>query len=163
MAAGTVREVDVPVDALALSTLPRVDYMDAFRVDLPDGPRPSGEEWAWETLEGASPKARRELRRGWPLLGLKMAPHGAEGAILGWRLRHSDADFALLGADSRIGMPAELLFRPEPDGLLFATFIQQRNPLVRMLWAPIGSPHRRVVPTLLRRAAGRIGARSPAA
>jgi hypothetical protein len=160
MVADTVSEVAVPADALALSTLPRVDYSDAFRVELSGGPSLSGEEWARETLEGASPKARRELSRGWPLLGLKMAPVATEGAVLGWRLRHGHDDFALLGAESRTGMPAELLFRPEPDGLLFATFIGFRNPLMRVVWAPIGPPHRRVVPALLRRAAGRVAARA---
>jgi hypothetical protein len=160
--ADMVREVEVPADALALSTLPRVDYMDAFRVDLPGGPALSGEEWARETLEGASSETRRSLRRGWPLIGLKLAPPGAEGSVLGWHLRHNEADYALLGLDSRIGMPAELLFRPEPDGLLFATLIAHRTPLTRILWAPIGPPHRRVVPALLRRAVGRVTARSPA-
>jgi hypothetical protein len=140
---------------LALSTLPRVDYMDALRLELPDRPALSGEEWARETLEGVTLKARQQLRRGWALLGLKMAPPGAEGSVLGWRLRHMDDDFALLGAESRIGMPAGLLFRPEPGGLLFATFIQQRNPLARIVWAPVGPPHRRIVPALLGRAAGR--------
>jgi hypothetical protein len=113
-------------------------------------------------LEGAKAETRRSLRRGWPLLGLKMAPHGAEGTILGWRIRHSGPDYALLGADSRIGMPGELLFRPEPGGLFFATMIQQRNPLVHALWAPIGPPHRRVVPALMRHAAARISARHAA-
>jgi hypothetical protein len=155
----TVREVEVPAASLALSTLPRVDYRDGFRLDLPAGPELSGEAWAREMLEGASPETRRSLRRSWPLIGLKMAPHGEEGAILGWRLRHSGADYALLGAESRIGMPAELLFRPEPDGLFFATLIQQRNPLVHALWAPIGPSHRRVVPALMRRAAARVSAR----
>jgi len=154
-----VREVEVPASASGLSTLPRVDYRDGFRLDLPDGPELSGEEWAREMLDGASADTRRSLRRAWPLLGLKMAPSGAEGAILGWRLRHSGPDYALLGAESRIGMPAELLFRPEPGAFFFATLIQQRNPFVRALWAPIGPPHRRVVPALMRRAAMRVGGR----
>ena len=155
-----VEQVEVPASAPALSTLPRVDYRDGFRLELPGGPELSGEEWAREVLEGASPDTRRSLRRGWPLLGLKMAPPGAAGAILGWRLRHSGPDYALLGADSRIGMPAELLFLPEPGGLFFATLIQQRNPFVHALWAPIGRPHRRVVPALMRHAAARVSARA---
>jgi hypothetical protein len=151
-----VSEVEVPAGALALTTLPRVDYRDGFRLELLGGPVLSGEEWAREMLEGAAPETRRSLRRGWPLLGLKMAPPGAAGSILGWRLRHSDDEYALLGVDSRIGMPAELLFRPEPGGLFFATLIQQRNPFVRALWTPIGPPHRRVVPALMRGAADRL-------
>jgi hypothetical protein len=155
-----VSEAEVPGSALALSTLPWIDYRDGFRLELPGGPELSGEEWAREMLDGASWETRRSLRRGWPLLGLKMAPDGTPGSILGWRIRHSGPDYALLGADSRIGMPGELLFHPEPGGFFFATLIQQRNPFVRALWAPIGPPHRRVVPALMRRAAARVTARA---
>ncbi len=155
----TIREVDVPASASGLSTLPWVDYRDGFRLEVGDDPELSGEEWAREMLEGARPKTRRSLRRGWPLLGLRMAANGEEGAILGWRIRHSGPDYALLGAESRIGMPAELLFRPEPGGFFFATLIQQRNPFVHALWAPIGRPHRRVVPALMHGAATRVTAR----
>lgn len=158
--ASKVEEVGVPAGTLALSVLPWVDYRDGFRLELPGGPELSGEEWAREMLEGASLETRHSLRRGWPLIGLKMAPHGTEDAVLGWRLRHRGPDYALLGADSRIGMPAELLFRPEPGGLFFATMIQQRNPFVHALWAPIGPPHRRIVPALMRRAAARVSARA---
>jgi hypothetical protein len=155
-----VREVEVPAEVIALSALPRVDYRDGFHLELPGGPELSGEEWAREMLLGASSETRQSLRRGWPLIGLKMAPGGAEDSILGWRLRHSGPDHALLGADSRIGMPAELLFRPEPGGgLYFATFIRQ-SPVGRLLWAPIGPPHRRIVPALMRRAAERARVRS---
>ena|GEM_PF-6701011 len=50
-------------------------------------------------------------------------------------------------------MPGELLFRSEPAGFLFATLIHQPSPLLRAMWTPIGPPHRRIVPALMRRAA----------
>ena len=58
----------------------------------------------------------------------------------------------LLGAGSRFGMPAELLFERRPDGVLFATFIQHENRIMRSVWAPIGPGHRRVVQYLLEHA-----------
>jgi hypothetical protein len=156
MATDRVREVEPPAEARALTTLARVDYQDGFFVDVSRAPGHSGEEWARATLEAAPQTMRRSLLRGWTALGLKLAPADAEGAVLGWEVRHGGEGFALLGRDSRIGMPAELLFRPEPDGLLFATFIEQGNPLARSIWAPIAAPHRRIVPALLERAEERL-------
>lgn len=150
-----VHQVDVPAAARTLSTLDRVDYEDAFRIGVPAGPERSGEEWARATFEGASGRARSALRQGWAALGLKLDRGGSDRFVLGWELRHSDAAFALLGCGSRIGMPAELLFEPEPGGFLFATFVQQDNPVARGVWAAASPRHREIVPRLLGGAAGR--------
>ena len=140
--------------ARALTTLPRADYEDAFLVDTRAAGEQSGEEWARATLEGAPEAVRRSLRRGWMALGLKLDRRGPDRSVLGWELRRSTAEFALLAADSRIGMPAELIFKPQGDTLLFVTFVQQRNPIARAIWALVAPRHRRVVPYLLGRAAG---------
>lgn len=150
-----VRQTGVGEEALALTTLSRIDYTDGFLADLRSAEGLSGEEWARETLEGAPDDLRRRLRQGWTALGLRLERDGSEQAVLGWELRHADADFALLAADSRIGMPAELLFRPEGDALFFATFVRQSNPVTRAVWAVVGPRHRRAVPYLLARAVGR--------
>jgi hypothetical protein len=152
-ASDLVRRAKVPAAARALATLSAVDYEDGFLVAARAGARRSGEEWARATLEGAPEGLRRSLRRGWTALGLKLDRGDRDHSVLGWTLLHSDPHFALLGAESRIGMPAELLFKPEGDTLFFATFVQQRNPLAKALWAVIAPPHRRVVPYLLGRAA----------
>jgi hypothetical protein len=152
---GLASKVELPANARALTTLRRIDYEDAFLVKAPPAGGQSGEQWARATFEAAPEVLRRSLRRGWAALGLKLEREGAEGAILGWQLRHSGADFALLGADSRIGMPAELLFKPQGEALLFATFVQQRNPIARGVWAVVAPRHRQVVPALLGRAARR--------
>ena len=154
-----VREAEVPGAARALATLAAVDYEDGFLVAPHAGERRSGEEWARSTLEGAPEGLRRSLRWGWTALGLKLDRGDRDRSVLGWELLHSDGHFALLCAGSRIGMPAELLFKPEGDTLFFTTFVQQRNPLAKALWAAIAPRHRRVVPYLLGRAAqGQSGA-----
>ena len=104
-------------------------------------------------IEDAPASVRRQLRRGWRLLGLRLGPAGGAQRVLGWEIRRSTQDFVLLGAGSRIGMPGELLFRRGRDGLLFATFVQQRNPLARLLWAGVTPTHQRVVRSLLTHAA----------
>jgi hypothetical protein len=140
-----VEQIEVPDAARTLVTLPRIDYADAFRVDSRRAGRHSGEEWARMILEGASEPTQASLHRGWTMLGLKVRPRGEAGAVLGWRVERSGDDFALLALDSRVGMPARLLFRPEGDTFLFGSFIQFRNPLMRVVWAPVMRPHRRVV------------------
>ncbi len=155
--AAWVRQIILPADSRALSTLARVDYTDAFAADPGLGPARdrTPEQWARAMIEGAPASMRRQLRRSWQLLGLRLGPARSAQRVLGWEIRRSTPDFVLLGAGSRIGMPAELLFRRDRDGLLFATFVQQRNPLARLLWARVTPVHQRIVHSLLTRAATR--------
>jgi hypothetical protein len=149
------QQIDLPPAARALSTLSRIDYADAFFVSIvPDRGR-SGEQWARMVLEGAPRKVRVRLLRGWTLLGLKLARPRSGRDILGWRIRRNGPDFVLLEAGSRFGMPAELLFKRERHGLLLATFVQERNPLARLIWAKVVPAHQRAVRSLLAQAARR--------
>lgn len=91
--------------------------------------------------------------RGWCLLGLRLGPPWSSRRVLGWQIRRATPDLVLLAAGSRIGMPAELLFKREGDGLLFATFVQQRNSLARAVWARVVPVHQRTVKSLLTHAA----------
>ena len=168
-AAGQARPVGLPAAARALSTLPRIDYEDAFFVRPGRGPGPdrTGEQWARAVLEGAPRKVRARLLRGWCLLGLRLGPPWSGRRVLGWQIRRATPDLVLLAAGSRIGMPAELLFKREGDGLLFATFVQQRNSLARAIWARVVPVHQRTVKSLLTHAAradpgsaGNVGAAS---
>ena len=58
----------------------------------------------------------------------------------------------LLGAESRVGMPGELLFALRPEGLHFATFVHHRTPATRAVWAAVERTHVRIVLGLLDRA-----------
>jgi hypothetical protein len=127
-----VSQIALPPAARALSTFSRIDYEDAFFVDADPGRDRTAEQWARAVLEDAPLIVRRRLRRGWRALGLK------------------------LGSGSRIGMPGGLLFKRERHGLLFATFVQQKNPVVRAVWARIAPRHQRVVRSLLTQAAARV-------
>jgi hypothetical protein len=142
--------VAVPDDVRALSTLSRVDYADSFILDIEDRDW-TAERWAREMLEEAPVAMRARLLAGWRALGLK---GGGTGAILEWDIRRSSADTVLLGRDSRIGMPAELLFTLRPEGLLFATFVHHGTVATRATWAAVEPAHVRIVLTLLE-AAGR--------
>ena len=152
-----VRRVEVPPSALALSTLPRVDYCDAFLFDVGSSHDESPEDLIREVLEGAPLTVRTQLVSGWSTIGLKVSS-GSQGSVLGWDVRRSMPDHVLLGADSRIGMPGELLLRKEDGALLFATFVAQRNLIARAVWAMTEPVHVRVVRDVLAKAGRRLRA-----
>ena len=90
-------------------------------------------------------------------LGLKLGPPWSSDRVLGWKVKRSDPAVVLLAADSWLGFRGELLFRSQPDGLLFSTLIQQSNPVTRALWAGITARHQHVDRSLLTHAACRAG------
>ena len=146
----TVNQIPLPEDAWALSTLPRIDYEDAFAVT--DDVERSAAEWVRAVIEDAPLPVRRGLWLGWIALGLSIGLPWSSDRVLGWKVKHRDPGVVLLAADSWLGFRGELLFRSEPDGLLFATLIQQTNPAGRAVWTAITARHHRVVRSLLRRA-----------
>jgi hypothetical protein len=152
-----VRQIAVPSSARALSTLPRIDYCDAFRFDFGSRHDESAEDLIREVLEGAPLAVRTQLLSGWTTIGLKVGS-GSEGSVLGWDVRRCDHDHVLLGADSRIGMPGELLLKKEDGALLFATFVAKRNLIARAVWAATEPVHVRVVRDLLGQASRRLRA-----
>jgi Protein of unknown function (DUF2867) len=153
----TVNQLSLPQDARVLSTLSRIDYEDAFAVTA--DVQQTSERWVRAVLQEAPPRVRRRLWLGWTALGLKLGPPWSSNRVLGWKAEHSDAAYVLLAADSWLGLRGQLLFRSEPDRLLFATFVQHTNPAARALWAAITPRHQRVVRSLLTHAASRAPTR----
>jgi hypothetical protein len=147
-----VHEIDLPPDALAMTTLSRVDYIDAFRLETARASDRTGEEWARAILEGAPEDTRKMLRRGWFAIGVRLGSTQESALVLGWTLRSSSPDHALIAARSVIGIEAEVLFKRERDGLLAATLMKLTNPAARAFWAGFSFQHRRVLRHLLRQA-----------
>jgi hypothetical protein len=150
-----VRQVSVPPTARALSTLSRIDYEDAFRIDTGAAGDRTAEQWARAVLEDAPMRMRSTLLSGWSALGLKLRCGGSRRSVLGWEVRSRSDDFVLLGADSRIGMPAELLFKRERHELLFATFVTHDNHVARAAWAAVEPMHVPIVRSILEQASRR--------
>lgn len=150
---GRVHQVTLPAKARELTTLSRVDYEDAFLADTGRHRERMPEQWARATLEDAPLVWRSALPLGWLALGLQLGPDRPEQSVLGWEVRRSTSEYALLGRKSRLGMPAELLFKRHGDALLFSTLVQHENAIARAAWARIAPPHRRVVRYLLGHAA----------
>ena len=150
-----VRQVEPPPSARALTTLPRVDYCDAFLFDAGASHPVSAEDLVREILEGAPAAVRAQLRSGWLSIGLRVGT-ASEHSVLGWHVLRSVPDHVLLGAESRIGMPGQLLLKKEDDALLFATFVEQRNLAARAVWAVVEPVHVRVVRDILGEASRRL-------
>lgn len=148
-ASAAVRQISAPPSIRALSTLSHIDYADAFVVHLTPVLERTAEQWARTILDDASISMRRTLQSGWSAIGLKLGGASSDGLVLGWEIRRNRPDCVLLGAASRIGMPGELLFKRQQDGLLFATFVQQDNHVARTLWARIEPVHVSLVRRIL--------------
>jgi hypothetical protein len=151
-----VRQVDVPPAVHSLATLPSIGYEDAFLADVGPVCDRTAEEWARAILEGSPKSLRANLLAGWSMIGLKVGGGRSRDSILGWRVRRCEPDYVLLGADSRIGMPGELLFKREREVLLFATFVAHHTLLARTTWIGVEPTHVRVVRRLLEQASRRL-------
>jgi hypothetical protein len=139
----------------AFSTLAHVDYADTFLVEVGDVERCTPEQWARTILEDAPASVRHTLRSGWTAIGLKLDCAAGADSVLGWEVRRTTREYALLGAPSRVGMPGELLFKPERSELLFATLVQFDNAAARGVWAGVEAVHIPIVQSLLEHASRR--------
>jgi hypothetical protein len=107
-------------------------------------------------LEDSPTSIRTSLMSGWRAIGLTVGNGGSDRSVLGWQVRRCSPDFILLGADSRIGMPGELLFTRKRNALLFNTFAQHSNLIARTVWAATEPTHVRVVRYILEQASRRL-------
>ena len=151
-----IQQIPAPRSARALCGLSRIDYADAFLVENEAAQELTGEEWAKAVLADAPIAVKAKLLAGWAAIGLLPAARASRGSLLGWEIRSVAADFVLYGRASLIGMPGELLFKREGRSLLFATFVQQNNPIARAVWAATEPRHLPVVRSLLEQANRRL-------
>ena len=160
MTMDVVREIPtLPGGARLLTSLgTTADYTDTFLTDVPAGEQ-TAEAWGRLVLEEAPASLRASLPPGWASLGLRHGPLGSPDHVLGWPIRDRTENHMLLGAESALGMPAELLFARWEGKLLFATAIRFDRSAMRAVWAGIERGHKRVVRTLLMHAAERVGHR----
>ena len=143
-----------PAEVASLTSLERVDYLDAFAVAAEGTESWTAEQWARFVLEEASRAARWRLLCAWTVLGLKLDPSDHE-RVLGWRIRRRSRTHVVLSAASRIGMPGEVAFALVGDRWWLSTFVTTGNRVGRVVWGGVESGHRRTVASLLSDAAMR--------
>ncbi|MGH9029162.1 MAG: hypothetical protein ACRDV4_06055, partial [Acidimicrobiales bacterium] len=76
---------DVPESVRTLITLADPDYSDFFVLTTPEASRHSAEQWARAIFEKA-PLSRRNARRLWRLMGLRLGPRDSPHYVQGWKL-----------------------------------------------------------------------------
>jgi hypothetical protein len=161
-----VRPVPLPPDCLALRHLPRFDYADAFRVELPR--QPSAGELAQTFLLGpprwvvALLRLRNLLVRPLglavdvPASALHPRPGLAVGDALGFmRVYEVTEPEVVLGADDR-HLDYRVSLRIEGRAAVASTLVLFHNALGRAYFVPVKPFHRLVVPAMLRRAASAL-------
>jgi Protein of unknown function (DUF2867) len=140
-----VVQVPVPSRARELAGLERVDYADAFAVDV--AVRHTPEEWI-RISAAASPRLFSAVRIAHHALGLPLAPPDSPDHPVGWDILRSDTEEAVLGNDGFFGTPRIVGLTP-PGQVVVATLIRLNGLRGRVIWAPVAPGHRAVARYIL--------------
>lgn len=135
---------EVPPSTFALSSLPRVDYADAF--SLATDVRADPEPWARAMFGDTPGPAERFVWRG--LLGLRLGKGTSPETVAGWRIRGRGSDWIGLEAASWM-IDAELLVQVARGRVRLYTLLHYRKLPGRIVWTPLSAVHRRLAPGLL--------------
>jgi hypothetical protein len=155
-ASARVEAIEVPAAVRELTAIEPIAYEDCFAVEpAPAAWRPA-ELAARAVLDEAPVKLRAALLQGWSSLGLRLDPESPD-RILGWHLRRSNEDVAIVAADSPLGIAAELVFTRQGEEMIYATFVRLDGADARAAWAQIEPVHPPMVKRLLEGAAAAAG------
>ena len=128
------------------------DYADAFRVAAGDGHTARG--WAETSLAGAQTAGGVFARIAWHgLLGFDLAPRGAAGTVVGWRVSVDEPQRCVLDVDGRL-MAGRIAFVLADGAVTWTTMLRYHRPAGGRVWAVAGHLHRTLTPRCLN-AAGR--------
>lgn len=144
--AGRVSKVvglhDVPVTVRSLAAFADPDYIDLFTVTTPIATDHSAEEWARAILE-QTPLSRRNARRLWRVLGLRLGPAHSPDYVHGWKIAargdnwlrietaswYAAAHAVCLVEDEQVSLSLSLRYDRPPAALIgaFASGLHQRG------------------------------------
>ena len=141
----------IPVAALSLNGLARLDYQDAFAIEIPEGVRLTAEDWARLVFRPDSAGDTLLLIAIGLGLGASRPAPQAQG-IGAFNVLHATDDAILLEALTRVGL-VQIVVACEPSRVVLATFVTYRGPLSRACFELlVRHGHRRAVPHLLNQA-----------
>src|SRR5215207_1456883 len=131
------------------------DYADAFEIRLPAPDGRTAEQWIRDALERLPAPLRLVVvlvhRH---VLRFRLAPLGAAGTVLGWRMAIDEPDIVVLETSSSLLDATLVGRRAEPTRTSITTALRYQRPvLARVVWTVVGPLHRRIAPLLLERAA----------
>lgn len=135
----------------AVSTIEDPDYVDLFTAEAPGGA--SAEEWARAILERA-PVSRRNARRLWRLMGLRLGPRHSPDHVQGWKIAARGDSWIRLETGSWY-LAAEAVCRVEDGRVslsLSLRYDRRHRRVAALVWSFVEGPHRRAVPVMLHQA-----------
>ena len=141
----------VPGSLRSASSLPRIDYADAFTLTTGLSAPPEG--WARAMFGDTPDLAAWLIWRGF--LGLRLSRGSARDTVAGWRIAGRGQDWIRLEADSWF-LNGNLVVRADGAGVSLGTFLHYRRALGRVVWPALSALHRRLAPGLLRDAAAKL-------
>ena len=103
-------------------------------------------------LEGAPLSKRLQMAGVWTALGIRLALPGTRGQVLGWRIRHSDADAVVLGVHAVVGLTARVVIKVEQQHVSHSMVVRYDRAVGRSIWSRMAEGHHRFVRALLSRA-----------
>lgn len=145
-------EISVPPAVARLNLFDRVDFEDAYRIDVSVDRTP--EQWMRAIVEGAP----RWFRLAWPAVlgtlgGLEFGPRSAPDHVLGWKILEDRPDAFVIGLESSRGLVVRLITLAPHGQAVFATQLCLETTYARRLWSVARPAHRYFAPRLLTRAA----------
>jgi hypothetical protein len=142
---------DVPEAVRALTTLSEPDYVDLFTVTTPVATDRSPEQWARAVLEQAD-LSRRNARRFWRLIGLRLGPSGSPDHVQGWKIAARGDNWLRVETASWY-LTAQAVCLVEDDQVSLSLSLRyDKRPVAALVWALVSSPHQRAVPVMLHQA-----------
>lgn len=154
-----VISMPVPPRARELAGLDRVDYADAFAVDVPVRRTPR----AWIHLSAtAMPTLFSAVRQVHRALGLRLAPTDSADHPIGWDILRDDPEEAVLGNHGFLGT-ARIVGLTPPGQIAIVTLIQLNGIRGRALWTAVAPGHRAVARYVLNKMPALGGATSDVA
>jgi hypothetical protein len=140
----------VPERVRALTSLPDPDYVDLFTVETPAATDHSAEAWARAILEQA-PLSRRNARRFWRLLGLRLGPRGSPDHVQGWKIAGRGDNWLRFETASWY-LTAQAVCLVEPGQVSLSLSARFDRPPAALVWSRVAGPHQRAVPVMLHQA-----------
>jgi hypothetical protein len=151
MIASAVGTRNIPGSARELSSLPEVDYADRFTLATDATATP--ERWARAMFGDVPSAGELFIWRG--LLGLRLSRGRSPDTVAGWLVGGRGDTWIRLTAASWL-ITANLLVQTAPGRVTLTTLVHYARPPAALLWPPLSTVHRHLVPTVLTTAAARI-------
>lgn len=132
----------------------RFDYADAYEVALGVGDDRTAEQVVRTGL-GHAPHAlgAAVLLAHRHVLRFRLGPVTSPKHVVGWQIATNEPDVLVLKAEGPLMHGVMVARRGRDSTARLTTYVSYQRPLARLVWAIMGSVHRRAAPYLLERAA----------